>query len=65
LDTILSNENSEKTAEEGNPWTESMTVITIVSTQRFPALKAHSEPAPGGRLITGYVTKWSEVEGTL
>jgi hypothetical protein len=42
-----------------------MTVITIVSTQRFPALKAHSEPAPGGRLITGYVTKWSEVEGTL
>jgi hypothetical protein len=54
-----------KQPKRATPWTESMTVITIVSTQRFPALKAQSEPAPGGRLITGYVTKWSEVEGAL
>jgi hypothetical protein len=61
----LSNENPEKQPKRATPWTESMTVITIVSTQRFPALKTQSEPAPGGRPVTGYVTKWSEVEGAL
>jgi hypothetical protein len=42
-----------------------MTVITIVSTQPFPALKPESEQVPGGRPATSYVTTWSEVEGTL
>jgi hypothetical protein len=42
-----------------------MTVITIMSTQRFPAVNAHSEPAPDGRPNTGNVTGRSEVEGAL
>jgi hypothetical protein len=45
--------------------TESMMVVTIASTQRFPALKAQFELASGSRSITGYVTRWSEVEGAL
>jgi hypothetical protein len=45
--------------------TESMTVTTIVSIQRFPALKAQLELAAGGRPITDYVAGWSEVEGAL
>jgi hypothetical protein len=52
-----------KQPKRATPWTESMTVITIVSTQRFPALKAQPEPAPGGRPNKGYVTGLSEVEG--
>jgi hypothetical protein len=53
------------TPKKATPWSESMTVITIVSTQPFPALKPESEQVPGGRLATSYVTTWSEVEGTL